>query len=318
MTEKELLSQLNNLKNIKPEDTWKMENREILLSQISGGYYKIIANDEMAVSQKGLFVYLKHLFAQPAFVAVAIVVIVLSGSMASISAARNTKPGDSLYIAKIISERTQLAITFGEEERVKLGIEFAGNRAKEISQVLAGASGEQEKAETVGKLKGDIKREIGAVKTRLQKMGVAKQEKVENGEEEGVFSADFGKEENGAQVYDGKANEQSDTAKSGGTTAPAANDSAATSFNIDAPDMAGAGASTTPEVDYPATANADNIEKALNEAENLLQNKDYNGTLDQLDKADEMVSQIDNSNSNSGSASGGGIGSDGTATSTKQ
>ncbi len=314
MTEKELLSQLNNLKNIKPESAWKRESREILLSQISGGYYKTASSAEMAASQRGLFVYLKylkHLFPQPTFVATTIVVILLGSGVVSISASRNTKPGDSLYIAKMISEKAQLAITFNEEDKTKLRIEFAGNRAKEISQVLASASGEKEKAEAVGKLAGDIKREIGAVKMRLQNMGVAKKEKTGQGEDENIFSADFGKEENGVQIYDSKANEQDDATKSEGTTTPSASGSASTNLSTGA--SISTGTSTTPSADVLATLNAGSVEKALDEAEKLLENKDYNGTLDQLNKADQIVNQIDKS----GNASESGTSSDGAATSTK-
>lgn len=310
MNEKELLSQLNNLKNIKPDGDWKRASREILLSQISGGYY----DAEKTELKKENFVFsLKHLFAQPAFITITILAVVLGGGVLSLNVSRNTKPGDSLYIAKIISEKARATFTFNDEDKAKLGLEFAGERAKEMSQVLAGSNDDEKKAEKVEKLANNIKKEISNVKMRLQNMGVAKQEKTEPGEEEGVFSADFGKDENGVQVYDSKADIQNDAIKNDETTTSLKNDSASTSLSTGASTSLNVGTSTVPSADASAALNAGSIEKALNEAENLLENKDYNGTLDQLEKADQIVSQIDKS----GSAGESGTGSDGAATSTK-
>ena len=51
--------------------------------------------------------------------------------------AEKTKPGDSLYIAKIVSEKTQYALTFDDKSKAQLGLQFATNRVEEMNKVLA-------------------------------------------------------------------------------------------------------------------------------------------------------------------------------------
>ena len=155
MNEKELIKQLNSFKDIKPDSQWTSNNREILAHQIGNGqaeakisWFNASAN---MLPQK-LFKQLS----QPVGIVLLIAAIVFGSGIVSLRAARNTKPGDSLYIAKIINEKAQLAITFNEKEKVKLGIEFAGNRAKEITQVLAESESIiQEKEVKVEKLTKD-------------------------------------------------------------------------------------------------------------------------------------------------------------------
>src|SRR3989339_684291 len=159
--EKELLSQLNKLKNIKPDTAWKNRNREILLSQISSSTVDKIGFFDIFAQKLSLLRYVS----QPVMAVFLIAGVLLGGGFFSLNAAKDTKPGDSLYIAKIISEKTQFALTFNEKKKVKLGIEFAGNRAKEITQVL---SEEGDVEIRVEKLKDNFKKEIAGVKTRLE------------------------------------------------------------------------------------------------------------------------------------------------------
>src|SRR3989344_6126605 len=159
MTEKELLSQLNSLKNIKPENSWKENNRNLLLSQISGGE----DIEEKNISLLDIFFKKAEWLAQPVGVLLLIVSTVFGSGILSIKASRDTKPCDSLYIAKIISEKTHQAITFDEKEKAKLEIKFAGNRADEIAKVLEQDNSEK-KGDRVEKLTNDFKKEISAAK----------------------------------------------------------------------------------------------------------------------------------------------------------
>jgi hypothetical protein len=285
MTEKELLAQLNNLKNVKPENTWKKENRDILLSQISGGEY-FSAPVQTAESQKNNFFNLiKNYFAQPSFVATAVVVLLIAGGTGSLYAARGTKPGDSLYIAKIISEKTQLAITFGEEERAKLGIEFAGNRAEEINQVLEGVDNEKEKMEKVGKLTLSLKKEISGVRARLKKISAENKNSDENNnvtpeEDAPMFSANLGKDDKGVQIYDGKkASEENSDNNNEANNQQLNNTTATTSI---------------PANNSNATDVNNNLAETLGEAGQLLKEKNYSSTLNKLEEAETAADQIDN------------------------
>ncbi|NIA18424.1 MAG: hypothetical protein GWO79_00930, partial [Actinobacteria bacterium] len=279
MNEKELLGQLNNLKNIKPDNNWKQESRDVLLSQISAGDY---AGEEIV--KLNFSYYFRNFFHQPALVVSAILLIVLGGGIFSVGASRDAKPGDSLYIAKIISEKAQLAITFNEKNKAKLGIEFAGNRAKEIAQVLAG-EGNGDKDVKVEKLAHNFKKEISAAKTRLKNIKVIQNDNnVESGDEAGqeevqeqesdteVFSANLGKDDKGVQIYDPSA----------GNDNPEMDASAATDDSTDA----------APEDSI--TDDSNDVEQALGEAEELFAQEDYDGASDKLNEVNAI---IDESNS---------------------
>ncbi len=279
MNEKELISQLNNLKNIKPDDTWKRESRDILLSQISAGDY----SSEISERRFAVSYYLRNFFHQPVLVVSVILLAVLGGGIFSVGAARDTKPGDSLYIAKIISEKAQLAVTFNEKDKAKLGIEFAGNRAKEIARVLAEESGDDKEVK-VEKLARSFKKEISAAKTRLKNIKVIKDDKkekegVESVQEENaaeqedntqVFSANLGKKDKGMQVY---------TADNGGSE---------TSSSAAADDSADA----APENSVAGDSGND-VEQVLGEAEELFARKDYDGTLNKLEEVNNIIDHID-------------------------
>jgi hypothetical protein len=167
ITEKELIEQLNKInKEIRLPLDWKKENREILKSQIAAtseektkvffGWAKFI-NRFKCVSQPVVAVFLISLF-------------VLGGCVAGLQAAKDAKPGDSLYIAKIINEKAQLALTFDEQKKAELGIKFATNRIEELKQVLAEPEAGEEKEARVEKLVNDFKKEIKDAKTRIAKI----------------------------------------------------------------------------------------------------------------------------------------------------
>jgi hypothetical protein len=226
---KNLNTQLNNLKNIKPDGAWKAKNRELLLTQIYNQ-----ADTQSADFSFGFLAYFRqfssdfaNIIAQPAAIVSLILFSVLGVGLFGTSASRQAKPGDSLYVAKRISEKTQLALTFGEKEKAELRIDFAGNRVEEIEQVLA--NDKQNKAEvkkTVNDLASNAKSEVVAARIGLQKINKnANIDKntvkvvtkavdkvsttspiaVKNDQDE-VFSANLNKEKVGISTTDGEKN----------------------------------------------------------------------------------------------------------------
>lgn len=252
MNEKELLAQLHNLKNTAPDHQWKNDNRDILLSQISSG--EVLTPNTFLENVRNVFAWRNlEWVTEPAGVMSIIILVLFGGGVASIKAAHNTKPGDSFYIAKIISEKTKQAVTFNETEKAKLGIEFASNRTKEITQVLTETKNEG----SVANLEDDFKKEIKAVKTRLGKMNSgATVKKTDNKEEEisseteQIFSADSGRDEKGIQIFEN---------------------------------------ATTTNVKAEAPVELNNPTTALEQAEKLFDQKDYNGTLDKLEEANAII-----------------------------
>ena len=305
MNEKELLSQLNNLKDIKPDKEWKQKSREVLLSQISGGDYSLDLSGQ-PIGFK-ISYYFRTFFHQPVLVVTTILLIVLGGGIFSISASQNTKPGDSLYIAKIISEKAHLAITFNEESKAKLGIEFAGNRAKEITQVLA-ESGNGDKEAKVEKLARNFQKEISSVKTRLKKINDSVDNKtseaVDVEEDTQVFSANLGRDDKGMQIYVQKKdnyNEQSGINED-------------IKFQEDI-------IITTPESITGASSTASissDVKTTIEEAEKLFAEQDYDGTLDKLEEVIDQMGEVDEDGEVQGEVLGVSGGDDSNATSTEE
>lgn len=194
MEDKKLFKKLNNLKTVKPDDNWKKNYRDILFSQISGGATVNKSESNLriiweSVMTDKIFINL----AKPLWATFLASVLILVIGVGGVYASKNSKPGDSLYIAKIISEQAQQAITFNEKDKAKLGLEFAANRAKEITQIL-GESKElaDKKGKKVEQLSQNFKKEISQVKNRLTTIKAAENQNKKEQEPE-VFGANLGK-----------------------------------------------------------------------------------------------------------------------------
>ncbi|MEA3463763.1 MAG: DUF5667 domain-containing protein [Patescibacteria group bacterium] len=300
MSEQELIKQLNNLKSIKPDSQWQNRNREVLLNQISQGEEAVKVGWLALLRSLSGFRMLKNILPQQlakqlsqpiAAVFLIIVFIVFSGAV-SLSASHNTKPGDSLYIAKIISEKTQQAITFNDKEKVKLGVEFAGNRAREITQVLAEADDQKEETNIkVEKLAQDFKKEIKQVKTRLTKVFIPtvtlkntiNQEQKDKNSENKKSDSQIKKEDESSKAEDGEVSVFS--ANSGKSdqgmqlSEPSGSESSVASDEVET------------SADDTANENSTGIEKVLSEAEELFDNKDYDGAINKLEQANNIMDE---------------------------
>lgn len=264
MTEKELISQLNNLKSIKPDKLWKAENREILYTQISNSAPQIIKLNIFIDS----LIKIKEFFAQPSLALVILLAVMIGGSIFGTSAF-TAKPGDSLYIAKIISEKAQLAMTFNEEEKTKLEIKFANNHAKEIAQLL---SAQNQNQKDTDKLTSDFKKEIDIVKTKIKQIKIADNANQNQEDTLQVFSANVERDNQGIQVST-PLNAASTTIATGATETTA---------------------TTTPE-NTLAIPTEDPHQKILREAEELFDQKDYAGVGDKIEEINSLIEQAETS-----------------------
>lgn len=161
MKDRELLTKLNNLNQVKPSDDWKERNRSVLISQVSATR----ATDRKYNIFKLSFQMITSV-SQP--VMVVLLLFIVTGAVGvNLRIGEGSAPGDSLYIAKKISEKTRASFTFNEKKKAKLGVEFAKNRALEIEKVMADSdSGDKDEVE---KLVNDLKSEIIVAKNRIEK-----------------------------------------------------------------------------------------------------------------------------------------------------
>jgi hypothetical protein len=297
MNEKELLKQLNNLKSVKADSVWKKENREILRNQIG-----VFDNEKI-----GVFSILTQLppisffrgTPHQAMAVFMIAFVMVGGGVYGISASKHSKPGDSLYIAKIMSEKTQLALTFNEKNKTRLNLEFAENRAHELSLVLA-ADEEytEEKRDKVERLVGDFKKEISNAITRVERIsrtgsdpsdarrsesreGEDKIAVIEEAAEEevSVFSANMDKDDKGVQV-----SEKIEPTKDTKTETEARTEEKPASSTT--PEIA----STSNEKESETLSYPNNI---LTEVKELLKAGDYSGAIAKLEEAGLAIDQFE-------------------------
>lgn len=166
MTDKELLVQLNNLKNAKPDATWLASNRDVLASQLFSG-----APEEPALSWAVKFNIIGQRIFQPQYVAIMIVLFFVASGTIGYQVSQPTKPGDSLYIAKRISERAQFMLAFSDASKTKLNVEFATKRVQEMKDIISdqAMSIAPDQPAKIADLKASAKAEIQVARDRLAK-----------------------------------------------------------------------------------------------------------------------------------------------------
>ncbi|MFH0951307.1 MAG: DUF5667 domain-containing protein [bacterium] len=182
MTEKEIIKQLKNLQQIKAEAGWQANNRQVLLQQVFNG------QTEQALAWTAQLNLIMSRVLQPTAIALMIFVFLLGGSLISWHSGA-AQPGDSLYIAKRLGEKTKLTVALSDQAKTKLNLQFATERAKELAQVLDQAEDNPAKEEAVASLKQEFKQQVTAAKARLAKAepNKAEADQVELTEEEVEF-----------------------------------------------------------------------------------------------------------------------------------
>jgi len=130
---KRLINNLKQLRDITPSNEWKDNLGTELTSMIRTRF--------PAREKAGFLVLIKTYFKFHRVVRMGVIVclvlgVVFGGSIFTVSAARNSLPGDLLYNVKIAKEKVHIAITPQPEVKVKLKLSFAENRLKEANELV--------------------------------------------------------------------------------------------------------------------------------------------------------------------------------------
>jgi len=285
MTDKDLIAKLNSLKKITPDQNWLKSNRELLVSQISNsGAIKLSPWKIFVIN----FNSLAKATAHPAYALGVFVFVLVTGSLFSHQVFSSAKPNDSLYIARIISEKAKLNTMFNSDERNKLAVQFATEHAQDISAVLAdpGFNNDSNK-DQVAKLSESFNQEINSVKTHISYLAP---KSVKNSDttiktdiNDTVSMANSLKDNAGVQIFEDK------------TLSPIiVPDGKATSVLVMPSGLIASSATATAAIDKVGEnketedkkVNADSI---LDEAKQLFESKDYNKALDKLKEVDEII-----------------------------
>lgn len=279
MTEKELISKLNNLKSINPDQGWLDSNRELLLSQISNSGAKELSAWRTFIIN---FQSVAKAASQPVFALGVFVILLLSGSLFSHQLFNKTKPNDSLYIARIISEKAKLNMILDTENRDKLAAQFATEHAQEITAVLADPQfNNDSNKDQVAKLNESFSQEIIIAKDKLSRLP-AKKESPDQAADAVVSMAEFEKDNQSIQISTNDA--VTDTAN-----VPALDpklDPTQISSLLATNTATDLSKTATPT---PETLKAGEPNQILDEAQKLFDNKDYDKALNKLKEINEII-----------------------------
>ena len=216
MTEKQLLQQLKGLKTIGLSSEEKKASKDLLFSQISNTFNK--SEDNSNSSYLFVFRNLFSVLSQPLLVVAGFFVFISGTIVLSSGFYKKSKPNDSFYIARIISEKARINTTFSQSEREALALKFASDHAKDIATVLMDPQFNlEENKYKVEKLNTSFKNEISKVRTQIEKNEKAKNEvSSENNSsssEELVFSASSLTEGDALQIHISENNQSTSSKK---------------------------------------------------------------------------------------------------------
>lgn len=156
-------------RRLEPEVAWVRATREELLIHVKSS----LPTEPIRATRKVSY-FFRHfvppqfgqLLRGPVMASIAIFIAALGGSVASVSAAERSLPGDFLYSLKLATEQARLALTTTKEDKLKLKIEFTGRRGDELKSVAQIDA--PEKPVRVAQAAEILKRDLDTVKQQLE------------------------------------------------------------------------------------------------------------------------------------------------------
>jgi hypothetical protein len=179
---KEIIRQLKSLKHdsVKPDELWLKKNRELLLFQIKNTVSSSKQDARKFHSEnvwQGLSIFLPqsvvYKVLRPAVALVLILGMGFGSLAATVSASSESLPGEWLYPAKRVAEKTQVAIADAvgnKGEVAKLHGELAKKRAVEISKIVS--QGKSDNIAQASKMVNDLKDEMKIVSVKLEEIKI--------------------------------------------------------------------------------------------------------------------------------------------------
>lgn len=289
MTEKNLILKLKNLANISPDEAWLKSNRELLFSQISNsGATQLSVWQNFVINLRSF----TKAAAQPVY-AFGIFVFALGvTSIFSHQLLSQAKPNDTLYIARILSEKAKINTVINPESRNKLAMQFANERAQEISAVLADPNfNNEENKDAVAKLNTSFNEEIETVKSRIKNI-VPLQNATPSVaaninstiNSDAVSIAENNKDAGGVQLLENPNNKIIVNSNSKIETSSVLKKTTSTStLNLSET------ATTTKDDNKDVNKDALKTDTILDEAQKLFSEKDYTKALDKLKEVNEIL-----------------------------
>ncbi|MBU0545933.1 hypothetical protein KKA13_01625, partial [Patescibacteria group bacterium] len=167
---RELIKQLKTLKSgeTNPRAEWLASNRELLLSQVKNTVGANPSSEQADIARKNFWstmsIFMPQKFVynvmRPVMVMLVILCVVTSGWINTVDAAYEALPGDWLYPAKKVTEKTRMTVAsvMGDKKtETKLHVEFAKRRAQETKKIMSDPAKKGKASQMVAELKEEIK-----------------------------------------------------------------------------------------------------------------------------------------------------------------
>jgi hypothetical protein len=168
-----IIAQLKALKEIKPRAEWTAKNRALLLTQITAQTFDPtprLANFWYLV--KSLFpLRALNFIARPVGVITILLAVVFGSGVFTVSASKDSLPGDILYGVKLTSEKVQVGMTMADDKKAELHANFAVERTREIDQIVKENS--SNKNDKIKIAMNGLKDEMVNVSAQLDKVKMA-------------------------------------------------------------------------------------------------------------------------------------------------
>ena len=159
----------------KMSDDALSSGREALLNKVSGDIETPVQSGyQLSDFTEYAWWTFSQTILRPVMVGVGLFVLVIGGSLSSVSASSESVPGDVLYPVKIATERMQLTLASSTEKRAELHIEFADRRLEEITDLRSSENANKNEKVIVAVEK--FNEEVTQASTAMQEM-------VESGED---------------------------------------------------------------------------------------------------------------------------------------
>src|SRR3989338_1146904 len=175
---RELIKQLKSLKHaeVRPSEKWLKSNRELLLSQIKNTVVqKENAKFNFETVWQAMSIFLPYSFVRNVVRPVVVVFLIMGMGIGSwvvaASASSEALPGEWLYSAKRVTEKTQvtMADVVGDTDgSTRLHVEFAKRRAIETRTIVS--QNDPAKIQIAAQTVSDLKKEIKTVNNKLEEI----------------------------------------------------------------------------------------------------------------------------------------------------
>lgn len=175
MDEKEFITKIQLLKEIKPSEDWVLSCRARMAFRLEMDRKKNILNKDVFILRE-LFAFWGNIQQKSSFnwaysLAVALIVII-GGGVLIVWASGQAMPGSPLYPVKLAIERVRVSVSLSEESRLQLQTQLADARLRELTDVINSQDTNDQKIAKVSQVAESIQNQLTTINNQLPKIGV--------------------------------------------------------------------------------------------------------------------------------------------------